>query len=647
MEMEIQWENPKHFLLDRKRNAKAISIELFSVPSDKNTEWFVAANQTPVPIQASRTTPAGFEILTIETMPEIVYLRFTVRYEDAQFNEVLLVVHQLLWFNGTRPVGSQWDLAQWMPVLSQPGEQEELALKYPLDFSVARSDGNPLVGKPIEAKEKVTIKIDTSFLDITNLWWKAIEKNAPNVPVLHKAFFVPSDLFARWYEPHIRETGSRIVVVASTNPKPPLIWFVIVPEAMVINTDSKRIFSQVYYRPNGWRPESRWVNGPADIVGPNRVENVFSTLLWCVMSPVKVLEQSVAQTLDVSPSTSIGRLPDDSGGSVRVGLERKQEYAAPDILPYITDRYKLIFNKSSQLFLDQSGIWSPQRMAASVSEAKKPQIVFMPVRQEPAHGAKDQSASHTVAIAVEENLDRRLRVAASMLWTMNRLSISTPTFPYEDDFVISGYSSGGALMWLAAEKNLAKMKALIAFEPGGRGVETAFERMKKVVDGLVRRKKKVFFVGQYKTSSDFRTFWEKTRSTTTAGITYMPPADGGYDAFFANKPATTTNLWLRYVFTGLIKRDNERSNTNAANPEPHPEPDISMEERKAINKLGIKNDAGFGAYFDGRAWFGIPVLHLFAMCGGQIFTPPKTNKNGIVTVDAVYKTFYQEAMEQL
>jgi hypothetical protein len=610
MEMEIQWENPKHFLLDRKRNSVAISIDLFSIPTDKNPEWFVPANQTPVPIQARRTTSAGFEVLTIEAMPDIVYLRFVVRYQDSQFQEDLLVVHQLLWFNETRPVGRQWDLAQWLPVLSLPEEQMELALKLPLEFSVARGGGNPLVATPIEAKDKVTIKIDTRFLDITDLWWTAIETNSPNETFPGQRNLFQRDLFNRWYAPHIRETARRIAVVASTDPKPPLIWFVIVPESVRLNSERKRIFSQVYFRPEGWRPEREWKDNHTDIVGPSRVGNILAMLLWCVMSPVKVIEQA--------------------------------GYTDADLLPFITDRYKLVPNAKGKLELDRSGIWSPQRMAASVSGANKPQIVFIPVRHDNKKAAPD-----TVRTAVDPGLDKRLRVAASMLWTMNQLSISTPTFSYEDDFVISGYSAGGFNMWFAAENNLDKLKALIAFEPGGPGVNTSFQRMKKVADSLIQRKRKVFFVGQFKTSNDFKTFWKETKSAPTPGITYLPPADGNYDAFFANLPATTTNLWLRYVFTGLIKRDNERSATNAANPQPHPEPDISLEERKAINKLGIKNDAGFGAYFPGGSWFGIPVLHLFAMCGGQIFVPPITNKSGIVTVDAIYKTFYQEAMEQL
>jgi pimeloyl-ACP methyl ester carboxylesterase len=336
-------------------------------------------------------------------------------------------------------------------------------------------------------------------------------------------------------------------------------------------------------------------------------------LLWCVMSPVKVLEE--------------------------------EQYRDRKLVAFISDRFKLVpmsdhpvTHGANWSLMVSEGIWSPQAMAASTSRAGKAQLVFLPVRHDNLKASTD-----TVDTAVRENLDTRLHTAANLLWSMNYISTATPTLNYEEDFVIAGYSAGGFNMWSAAQKNLDKMKALIAIEPVG--IAYPDPGLKTVVDTLIRQKRKIFFVGRYKTVGDMGAVW-KARDGQQAGITYMPtPSD--YDSFFAYKPLTTTNEWLKYIFTGLKKRDDEEFEKNADNKEPHAEPDISLDERQAINRLGLKTDSSFASVISSQSWFGIPVLHLFAMCGGRVFTPAKLNSKGIVITDAEYKTFYQECMEAL
>ena len=613
MDIEVQWDNPAHFLLDRNKNKGGITVELFAVALDKAPTWFDGGSQTPVPIASRRQSPMGFEVLTVATLPTLVVLQFTVRFKDNAFDEILLLVRQLWAFDAAAPDASKWTPSAWMPVL--PEGAAELSRDLPASFNFMRTGTHPLIASLVHQGDKVTIKITTKFLDVTALWWKAIAANsqdASGFTARQKEFLL--DLYHRWYEWSIRDTGSRICALASTAPAPPLLWFVIVPVKVLYNQDGDKLFSQVYYRPAGWMPEGRWGNNVKDIIGANRTQKALPMLLWCVMNPVKVLEEA--------------------------------DYAAyPNLIPFVTDRFKLVlpdpFNASSKgaqrVLIVPEGIWSPQRMAASVSEAGKPQVVFIPLRHD------DQTDStKSVETAVQPNLHLLLRTAVNVLWCQNHVSIATMTLDYDDEFVVAGYSAGGFNLWFAAEKNIDKVKALIAVEP--MGIPFPEDRLKKVVDSLRQYKRKIFFVGQYKTKGDMGVLW-KDRGQVSE-ITYLPnPAT--YDDYVAFKPLTTKSAWLKYVFTGLKKRDDEAQAKNSLNKEPHPEPDMSLEERKAINKLGFTSDAAFGSRFTGGNWTGIPVLHLFAMCGGQVFTPPTMDSKGIVTADAVYKTFYQECMEAL
>lgn len=613
MEIEVQWDNPAHFLLDRNKNKDGITVELFAVAEKKAPTWFDGGSQTPVPVTSRMQSPMGFEMLTVPSIPTLLVLQFTVRFKDGAFSETLLFVQQLLAFDGTAADDRKWTPSAWMPVL--PEGAAELSAKLPRAFNFTRFGAHPLLASVVHQGDKTTIKIATTFLDVTQLFWKAIEANsndASGFTAREKEFLL--DAYHRWYEGYIQETGSKISVLASTAPAPPLIWFVIVPQKLSYNQEDETIFSQVYYRPSGWMPEGRWSNNVTDIIGANRTQKVLPMLLWCVMSPVKVLEQA--------------------------------DYA-PNLVPFISDRFKLVLPKpfdpkskgAQRVLIVAEGLWSPQGMAASVSGAGKPQLVFIPLRHD-----DQKDTTKTVDTAVQPNLHLRPKTAVNVLWCMNHVSTTTLTLKYDDEFVVAGYSAGGFNMWFAAEKNIDKVKALIAFEPAG--ILTPANRLKTILDSLLRLKRKVFFVGQYKTKGDMAVIW-KDRGKVD-GITYMPDPDSKvYDAFFAFKPLTTTNKWIQYAFTGLKKRDDEAQAKNDLNKEPHPEPDISLEERKAINRLGFTSDASFGSKFTGGDWTGIPVFHLFAMCGGQVFTPPTLDSKGIVTADAIYKTFYQECMEAL
>jgi hypothetical protein len=53
MNIEIQWDHPSHFLLDRNKNKQGLSIEFFTVPEAKKPAWFDAPSQIPLPIKCS------------------------------------------------------------------------------------------------------------------------------------------------------------------------------------------------------------------------------------------------------------------------------------------------------------------------------------------------------------------------------------------------------------------------------------------------------------------------------------------------------------------------------------------------------------------------------------------------------------------
>jgi hypothetical protein len=616
-DLEIQWDNPGHFLLDRKGKTDPVTVEFFSVPStppEKLKTWWSSANQTPIQPKSRSQTSLGFELVTLADPPALVVSKVTVSFKDGQFSERLLVVQQLLVFTEGNAVGKRWVAAQWVPVLPLADEAASLEEAAPKAFTFERALMHPLISGFTETASKLTLKIATTYLDITDLWWHAVAANSGKDASMFtaKERVYLFDAYNRWYKDNIGQTECAVLALASTASTPPLIWFALVPSKLKLNSENETIFSQVYYRPAGWRPEHNWKKSASDIIGKDRVGNVLAMLLWCVMDAVKVLEESKIN---------------DHG-----------------LCAYISDRFKMLpggydANKPPQYKLDVGpGIWAPQRMASSTSAAGKPQIVYIPVRHD-----NVTSTTDTVDMAVRENLHQRLRVAANVLWSMGYVSTACLNLAYEDQFVVAGYSAGGFNMWAAAEKNLDNIKALIAIEPAG--IPYPVSQLRKVVDRLVSLQRKVFFVGQHETKGDLGAIF--TADGTKKGVTYLPPSGKTYGDFFAFKALTTSNEWIKYVFTGLKKRNDEKDARNAFNPEPHPEPEIPLDERKAINKLGITSDTGFGTYFTSGDWFGIPVMHLFAMCGGQVFTPAKLDSKGIVTADASYKTFYQECMEML
>lgn len=602
MDIQIQWENQSHFLLHRDLNKNGISIDLFKVAENDAAVWFDPKKQIAVPIKNRNQT--SFEVLTIDPVPALLVLSFRVGYQDHKFDEQLLSVVQLLEFKGgaLRPVA-------WLPVLPEGAVQ--LSVELPKSFDFTRKGAHPLIQSTNTQGDQAVVRIATSFLDITSLWWKAIESNSKEGASLligrEKLYLF--DVYNRWYKDTIDDTGCRIAVLASTASVPPLIWFVLVPERCRYNIDST-MFSQVYYRPAGWRPEGDWRNNISDIIGKGRVKNILATLLWSIMSPVKVLEES--------------------------------RYKDRKLTAFISDRFKVTPKSGTtegfELRVMGDGLWAPQRIAASLNESGTCQLLFFPIR----HDVKGAKATQVLVNATAPDLHERLRLAVNVLWTMGHAATTASDLRYDDHFVVAGYSLGGFSMWLAAENNIQKVRAIIAVEPGGVPFDAS--KVREILDSLIRRKRKIFFVGRYKTHGDMGAAWANRK--LDPGITYLP-AEKDYDDFFAHKPLTTTNQWLRYVFTGLRKRDDEKFERNSANKEPHPEPDISLAERKAINALNLATEKDFVARFPKGSWFGIPVLHLFAMCGGRIFTAPKVNSQSIVTEDAAYKTFYQECLEAL
>src|SRR6185312_11776471 len=119
-DLEIQWDNPGHFLLKRKSASDPISVEFFSVPAtppEKLKTWWDPSNQTPITPKARSQTPMGFESVTLADPPALVVMKFSVSYTDSNFSERLLVVQQLLVFTEGNAAGTRWALAQWIPVL--------------------------------------------------------------------------------------------------------------------------------------------------------------------------------------------------------------------------------------------------------------------------------------------------------------------------------------------------------------------------------------------------------------------------------------------------------------------------------------------------------------------------------------------------
>ncbi len=597
MEIILKWENPTHFLLSPVLNKRGIELTLYEVKPEKRDSWTDEKNWLPILKKQTPDFQSGTALM-INSIPDLLIFSFKIKYEDNNFKEILLIINQLFEFDGNvfTPIA-------WIPKLDEDATQLSVAL--PRIFNLSRMGLHPLLKQSvINTTKQWNLEIDTLFLDITNLWWKAIERNSSGEK---------EQIFWSWYSDHITETGSTISVMASTAKIAPLIWFVIIPKACsyVSNNDRSELFSQVYYRPAGWKPEANWQNNINDIIRRDAKGNIFITLLWCLMNPVKVLEQAnySKELLSLSPTP-------------------------PDLTP-ITDRFQMMPSNATfklNLLLD-----CPQGMASSVNNSNTRQLVFLPIRH-----ANMRRGSEPLQNATEPNLHLRLKTAVNLLWSMNHINkYSTEKLKYNEEFVVAGYSLGGFSMWDATKKNIDKIKAVIAIEPSG--IAYSKPELKKIIDSLLQLKRKIFFVGRYKTYGDMGSLWS---GQPVNGITYLPESNVYID-FFSYKPFTTTNEWLKYIFAGLKKRDNEKFPENNKNPEPHPEPDISLEERKAINKLNLIVDADFQRVISVGGWDGIPILHLFAMCGGRIFIPPKLDIHGIIIEDAKYETFYQECMKLL
>jgi hypothetical protein len=367
------------------------------------------------------------------------------------------------------------------------------------------------------------VRVDTEFLDVTNLWWdlhfQRVKKGAP-----------PPIPFDPWYlAPGCGARFSQMVVLVNTRATP-MVWFAAIPQIATADLpNGTTVGGYVFLRPPGAHPINYSSGSPDGLADPALGTTGMRTLCRYLLTG-----RTHAQKASVSV------LPD---WTLLLGYVEKDD---PSIL----------LNKNGALpcGMEESLHRSSKELLEKTHSVR---VLLMPQR----------SISLGYGSIINAGLADRVDAALRLLWSRDIIggpgqqlasaavtlpqppqprlaTMSTGTLYLDPDYWVGAYSRSGDNLWtlLNVPENRARVGRVIAFDP------TGFSAAPKTLRGVIQARGKqglqVFIAWSPYTLGSPPTQVANALRLLGAKVTILP--ETGEDYF--RMPPNPKAPWVEYIF---------------------------------------------------------------------------------------------------
>lgn len=524
--VEIRWRNQQegsHFFLLRASPggsaAGSVDVDLADVSSVDVAKWADPTLGTSCPMKSGNDLAVGF---TVDDSVTALRLRFTVNPKvNGKSCEALTVVQRFTYARG-KLVADRFQVPRYLVTTRSLQSDDPVSQDVP-NWDADTSRVRLLFGThPLIHLSSATVRVDTEFLDVTNLWWdlhfQRVKKNPP-APIP----------FSPWYlAPGCGARSSQMVVLVNTR-STPMVWFAAVPEAATTDLpNGTTIGGYVFFRPPGAHPFDYSSARPDGLADPVLGTTGMNTLCRYLLTG-----RTHAQ------KNSVSMLPD---WNLLLGYVEKHD-------PLLTMDGALPCGMEESLHRSSTEL---------LAQAHSVRVLLLPQRSNSAPG---------YGSIVSAGLPERVDAAIRLLWTRGflggpgqQLASGTVTAPQppqsglatsptgtlqlDPDYWIGGYSRSGDTLWTALQvpQNRARVGRVIAFDP--TGFSAGVDAMRGVLQARGKRGLRVFIIWSPYTLGSPPTQAADALRRLGAVVTVLPETGPNYFRMPPNPAAP----WVEYIF---------------------------------------------------------------------------------------------------
>jgi len=524
--VEIRWRDPKespHFFLLRASPAGSpggsVAVDLADVSAVDVARWADPSLGLTCLMSSGDDLAVRFNV---DDSVTALRLTFTVTPQvNGKSCEALTVVQRFT-FAGGRLVPDRYEIPRYVLNIRSYESDDPVAQKVPSRVAgTARAPRKLFGAHPLVSVTGATARVDTEFLDVTNLWWdlhfQRVRKNPPP-PVPFSPLYLAPGCAAR---------SSQLLVLVNTR-STPMIWFAAVPEvATSALPDGTTIGGYVFLRPPGGHPIDYSSAQPGGLA-----DSVLGTTGMDTLARYLLTGRTHAQ------KDSVSMLPD---WNLLLGYAEKNDY---------------VLNANGAL---ACGMEESLHRAAKeqLAQTHSVRILLMPQR----------SISAGYGTIVGAGLPARVDAAIGLIWSRDIIggsgqqlvtgatgspqrpqeglaAASTGTLRLDPDYWIGGYSRSGDTLWAALQVpgNRAGVGRIVAFDP--TGFSQAPDVIGAVAQARGKRGLRVFVLWSPYTLGSPPTAAVDAMRRAGATVTLLP--ETGPDYF--RMPPNPKAPWVEYIF---------------------------------------------------------------------------------------------------